>query len=886
MSQKQVKLGDRTSQLLFFSNSMSALETLRRLKQTKPTPQEEPSPNRLARLAAFRKARQLSAPPSSSEQETAASPITSPTPQSERECPIHQSHSPIQEALPITVEAELKPAPPTTSTVEFGASPLELVSQLDSLRAEFAEAQRDHELTITQLRQIEGQRYDAIVAEKNQLWMQTEELHKKIVDKEREHNATITQLRNAESDRFTALTAEKQEILSQLDDLRAEFATALRDHEQALIRLRQTEGQRYDGIVSEKHQLLMHLEEVRKQIVDKQDEFDAKVVEMKEAEAAKLRELEAVMKGTFEPEIEKLGVKISELEDSKVELENDLTAKFEAKISELEASKVQSENDLTAKFEANISELEASKVELENDLTAKFEAKISELEANISELEASKVELENDLTAKFEAKISELEASKVELEASKEQSENDLAAKFEVKISEIEASKVELENDLTAKFEAKISELESKISELEVSKVDLENDLTSKFEAKITEKQVEIDELLTRHATEAAELQSKFTNSLETHTSNLRSIFEFQVEALNCKIHDLVTSRTEFEMKLKVENEAKLAEKDAEIENLRENFDTLVLDTKQKLAETYESQISSLNSRINALIASRSELEQTLAEETRLSIEEERKLRYESELKVDLLEQKIRKLRHSALLWRVDYQKATRNEVEKLVSSVETRVSQHQQYLESVRLKEQEETLSAEIRQQERAIAERNAKEEMEKIKRIEEEEKVRIETEEANKIREADQVLSNLKRQTHELWKVLEIPVEERVDFLSQVDHFSKFDPNISTLYARESERLTDLVPLLETITRREFIKYRIKEFNKSASNPDRLFSGDSSRLIREEKHRKEFLRELQRLNEELASGVPVYESKYNRPLLYKGRVVREEVLKDLRSL
>jgi len=143
---------------------------------------------------------------------------------------------------------------------------------------------------------------------------------------------------------------------------------------------------------------------------------------------------------------------------------------------------------------------------------------------------------------------------------------------------------------------------------------------------------------------------------------------------------------------------------------------------------------------------------------------------------------------------------------------------------------------------------------------------------------------------------------------------------------YQQEIERLNDQLPLMEMITKREFIKsvvaprcialqanfcfakvvlvhfpygmsylqicvsstrrYRLKEFNKTATDPQRLFGADpSGRLLRESRQRKEYQRELAKLNESLLRGLAAYEKKYRQMFLYKGVQYLELMAHDIQD-
>merc|ERR1711934_1200855 len=113
------------------------------------------------------------------------------------------------------------------------------------------------------------------------------------------------------------------------------------------------------------------------------------------------------------------------------------------------------------------------------------------------------------------------------------------------------------------------------------------------------------------------------------------------------------------------------------------------------------------------------------------------------------------------------------------------------------------------------------------------------------------------------ELWAVLESDSNDRLHFVMDAEAAAAYTPEMIQCYQREINRLTDQLPLMETITRREFIKYRLNE----------LKSAPASRGSREDKQKTEFLRELKRLNEQLSKALPAYEKKHGNMFLFKGK-------------
>merc|ERR1712070_719504 len=130
---------------------------------------------------------------------------------------------------------------------------------------------------------------------------------------------------------------------------------------------------------------------------------------------------------------------------------------------------------------------------------------------------------------------------------------------------------------------------------------------------------------------------------------------------------------------------------------------------------------------------------------------------------------------------------------------------------------------------------------------------------------------LAVLRERIQELWAVLESDAPDKLAFVMQVEETAGYTPEMEDLYQNEVVKLTDQLPLMETVTRREFIKYRLNE----------LKSGNS-RGSREDKQKGEFLRELKRLNEQLTKALPAYEKKHGQMFLFKGKQYLEAMQSD----
>merc|ERR1712166_447921 len=127
----------------------------------------------------------------------------------------------------------------------------------------------------------------------------------------------------------------------------------------------------------------------------------------------------------------------------------------------------------------------------------------------------------------------------------------------------------------------------------------------------------------------------------------------------------------------------------------------------------------------------------------------------------------------------------------------------------------------------------------------------------------EGTRQLGVLRERIQELWAVLESDAPDKLTFVMEVEASAAFSTAMLDLYQKEVVKLTDQLPLMETVTRREFIKYRLNE----------LKGAPSARGSREDKQKTEFLRELKRLNEQLVKALPGYEKKHGTMFLFKGK-------------
>jgi len=134
------------------------------------------------------------------------------------------------------------------------------------------------------------------------------------------------------------------------------------------------------------------------------------------------------------------------------------------------------------------------------------------------------------------------------------------------------------------------------------------------------------------------------------------------------------------------------------------------------------------------------------------------------------------------------------------------------------------------------------------------------------------------LSKRVRELWAVTECEPADKLSFLAEVEAISVPVPDVLAVYEMEMERLTDILPLMEAATRREFILERLR----GLANSNAQFSRNNAPQLRQ---REEFVRELARLNEQLAQALPAFEKKYTRVFFYKGVPYLEQVHKSVQD-
>eukprot|EP00388_Colpodella_angusta_P043951 GDKK01061209.1.p1 GENE.GDKK01061209.1~~GDKK01061209.1.p1 ORF type:complete len:817 (-),score=172.07 GDKK01061209.1:132-2504(-) len=119
-----------------------------------------------------------------------------------------------------------------------------------------------------------------------------------------------------------------------------------------------------------------------------------------------------------------------------------------------------------------------------------------------------------------------------------------------------------------------------------------------------------------------------------------------------------------------------------------------------------------------------------------------------------------------------------------------------------------------------------------------------------------------------HQLWQLLDFPHEDRNRFLEGVVGLSPRD--ILAALSDEVRRLELMLPLLETITRKEFVIHRLVELSKLKGKQQQV---------------EDFAAELEKLWTKLGKDVETYEAKHGSAFIFRGVRFLDELLTEVQG-
>jgi len=407
----------------------------------------------------------------------------------------------------------------------------------------------------------------------------------------------------------------------------------------------------------------------------------------------------------------------------------------------------------------------------------------------------------------------------------------------------------EYKKQLTKEREKLEGELRESQEKERAARLEYEREVRAKYEARAAESErVTAQAIKQRDEEEEARRQEMEKHRLE---------YELQAQE---KYHALLKEKEEFMEKM-LRDRAQAMEEMAEKRRVEE-----LAREKQREEQRvqYDAELQAKFEKMRADVLAE-------ADQLRASMEAkdlaQREAWEQLEQEKQALELKSRKLKHASTMWRLDYQKETKFKYERMLVDMETRNERVSDEEARAKLLDAESRagvvpvpvlVESKLSQPEPPAPQESMARSIQDAMDAEQQ--------------QGSRMLVGLRKRIQELWAVLESDPSDRLHFVMDAEAAAAYTAEMVQVYQREVARLTDQLPLMETITRREFIKYRLNELKGVAT----------SRGTREDKQKTEFVRELKRLNEQLMKALPGYEKKHGTMFLFKGKQYLEVMQAD----
>ena len=94
-------------------------------------------------------------------------------------------------------------------------------------------------------------------------------------------------------------------------------------------------------------------------------------------------------------------------------------------------------------------------------------------------------------------------------------------------------------------------------------------------------------------------------------------------------------------------------------------------------------------------------------------------------------------------------------------------------------------------------------------------------ERQEAEKSAQRTEELRKLQDQLHKIWGTMQIDPADKVEFLTEVMNAAPYSERLYSVLKGYSSKLAAQLPLLQQVTRREFLKYRLKCIHRFQQDP-----------------------------------------------------------------
>jgi hypothetical protein len=129
-------------------------------------------------------------------------------------------------------------------------------------------------------------------------------------------------------------------------------------------------------------------------------------------------------------------------------------------------------------------------------------------------------------------------------------------------------------------------------------------------------------------------------------------------------------------------------------------------------------------------------------------------------------------------------------------------------------------------------------------------------------------ELIAKRREKLQQLWQVLDYPMQDRNSFLDRLVGVAP--AQAAEEIAAETKRLEVQLPLLETITRREFVQHRIRELQRQTGKQRQV---------------EEFVKELQQLSAKLKTEIPLFEKRHSQRFLFRGQRYMDTLLTEMEA-
>eukprot|EP00759_Apiculatamorpha_spiralis_P037735 PhF_6_TR37480/c1_g1_i1/m.55241 len=366
----------------------------------------------------------------------------------------------------------------------------------------------------------------------------------------------------------------------------------------------------------------------------------------------------------------------------------------------------------------------------------------------------------------------------------------------------------------------------------------------------------------------------------ERALSELRDTMERRANEIQQKEIDLreqlEKQRKSYEERIKVQYERMLKEFETQLQNSMREREERAQHLERARAEELATTVASMESKHReheqhmdeeyrkAVDAIRQELTPKVEGATK-ALEEERRKRLEAEQNLLKASRDLDAVRGSIEQWKLEYAKSTQQKYDALWNEQKAKSRREREEYARRLLEEEEKNLAKELVRREAEV----------KREAVDEERSASADShrlhhaERAVKDKSTVDTIAVRRSKVYQMWQDLETSAEERAQCSQRVlDAVASGDlERAAEELNNEIRRLEGHVPVLDVITRREFVKHKMTEMDVAMQHNPSL----KTNPLRQ-KQMDEYVRELQRLDEHLMNVLPQLESKQG-PFYYRGR-------------